>query len=255
MALKVHHQRQNRRAICAPEGTPMESLMKKTMFKTFLVVAALAFFMIPAHADQIYVCQSCTAPPGGDPNVISNTGSFDVGVAGSATLESPLLIVVGVYDGSGTPSIAGSTTPTIGTYGLTATTATFTSSSVGSAFAQLGLSAGGSENFGNWSGADTAAGFAAPTSFTLYTFAIDTELTSTPITVNLSGAGDGSFILAYSCIDDTGCDTEGDVAQTVFTNTGLVDSKVPEPSSLGLLGLGLLGLVAFTVRRPAANLI
>lgn len=232
----------------------------KTMLKALVVIAALGFSMLPAHADQIFVCQSCTTAPGTDPNPITNTGAFNVGVAGSATLESPLLIIVGVYDGSGTPSISfpGVATATVGTYGLTATTATFTSSSAGSAFAQLGLSAGGSENFVNWSGADTGAGFAKPTSFKLYAFSLPTELTSTPITIDESGAALGSFILAYSCKDGSGCAKEGDVAQTVFTNTGILTgppTKTPEPQSLGLLGLGLLSLAAFTIRRPAANLI
>lgn len=230
----------------------------KTALKVLVVIAALGFCMLPAHADQIFVCQSCTAPPGGDPNIITNSSSFNVGVAGSATLQDPLLIIVAVYDGNGVPSITfpGATTATVGTYHLTATTATITT---GTVFEALGLSAGGSVSFGNLKDADVADGFAAPTSFTLYAFALPTNLTSTPITIGESGAALGSFILAYDCKNGTGsssgCAKNGDRAQTVATNMGILDGhRVPEPTSLGLLGLGLLSLALFTIRRPATNL-
>lgn len=207
----------------------------------------------PALASQIFIQQSGSVPAGGDPNLITNTGSFVVGVAGNHTLQNPLLIIVGVYNGVGTPCISFGAiscegAAAVGTYGLTAITAPFTALSSGSAYAQLGLSAGGSESFGNWSAGDVANGFAAPTSFNLYAFALNTSLTGpgSPITIDESGAAAGSYIIGYSCDAGTGsssgCATNGDRGQTVFTNTGLVGTSVPEPETVLLLALGITGV-------------
>ena len=212
---------------------------------------------------QIFIQQSGTSPAGGDPNPITNTGAFVVGVAGNHTLQNPLLIIVGVYDGNGTPSIsfADCAVPSacpaapLGTYHLTKDTATLTAGSSGSAFDQLGLASGGSESFVNWSGGDTGIGLPKPSSFTLYAFALNTSLSgSGPITIDESGAANGSFIIAYDCENghgsSSGCDKMGNIGQTVFTNTGFVDTKpTPEPGSLTLFGSGLLFLGGVIRRR------
>src|SRR5690348_1463966 len=131
---------------------------------------------------QLFICQSCTSAPGGDPNLIMNTGNFTVGVAGSDTMQSPLLIVVASYDSSAQPPVSFGTTAseplaTVGTYGLTTNNFDpFNSTTGGTVFSNLGLSAGGSLSFGNLSTGDTKNSIAAPSFFSLWAFAVPTNL-------------------------------------------------------------------------------
>ena len=209
-----------------------------------------------AWATQIFIDQSGTSPAGGDPNLLTNTGSFDVGVAGiSAILQKPLLLIVGVYDGNGTPSISysgGVKYAPIGTYGLEMDSATFTRFSSGTAYTQLGLANGSgasSDSFGNWSGADVAHGLAAPSSFELYAFSLDTTLTGgSPISVDESGASLGSFIIGYDCLSGTGLCATGNIAATPLTNAGMI-SNTPEPDSWIFFGTGIAFLAIGTVIR------
>jgi hypothetical protein len=209
---------------------------------------------------QIFIQQSGTAPAGGDPNIITDTSAFVVGVAGNFTLQSPLLVGIANYSGSGSISfgnVSAEPLATIGTYGITANTATLAAGQdIGT---QIGFTqAGGSLSYTNLSAADVADGFAAPSSYSLQVFALPTNLTSgSPITIDTTAAN-GSFIFAFSCEDGTGsgsgCATNGNVGQTVFTNSALIDSTshpVPEPWSLALLGtgLGVLGLLRNLLQR------
>jgi hypothetical protein len=238
---------------------------------TFLVLTvALASSFAGATVDpQLFIGQAgCLAPAGGDPNIIGNTDSFCVGVVGqNFTTQDPLLIIVGVYNGDGVPSISfadctiQSACPaaTTGTYGLGSATGTMIAGQ--DAYTQLGLVEPGagqaSESFTNWSAADVTAGFAAPSSFTLYAFALPGNLSSgTPFSIDESGAASGSFVIGFDCKNGTGgssgCTHPGDVFATPFTNAGLITStpehKVPEPGGLALLGSGLV-LIGGLLRR------
>ena len=236
--------------------------MRRSSVSKVVAVVALAATVVvgfgigQASAAQIFIQQNANggAPAGGDPNIITDTSAFVIGLAGqgSGPTQNPLLVIVADYNGVGpapTFSFSGCSTPsacdaaTVGTYGLTANKVTGFNS--GTVFDAVGLAdAGGSVSFNNMSDADVALGLAAPTSFTLYVFALPTQLLGGgTITVDTT-AGSGDFISAYACNQQGNtepCGGPGSTNNNVFTNTGLVNN-VPEPASAVLLGSALIGL-------------
>ena len=226
----------------------------------------LGLLAVPGFADQIYVCTGCTAPPGGDPNLI-DPASINVGFAGSHTSVSPLLILVGAPNAGSAPTISlpsGVNPAAAGTYyGLNFATSggltgvfegSLTSAAGTNAYGQSGLNTGAgggaSESWANWDAFNSAHGINDGTSFSLYAYAINFALDSTsggnsPITIDFSGIATGSFVIAYNCAVTGSACTGGDLGETPFTNAGNAVStpvSTSEASSTLLLSLALLGV-------------
>lgn len=175
-------------------------------------------------------------------------GSTSIGMEknGSGISDSPWFLLVAVPNYSGaapTISIAGFTLGTV-------SSATFLPSSSGSIYDLFGIVGDGSMNTGNLFGSiETGLLGSTPTSFDVFEYSFTGAFDSwTPyvITVGGSGLSTGTFLAASG---------GSNPFSTPFTTTGLVNGPsvpTPEPSSVVMLGIGLLGLAALVSRRSLA---
>jgi PEP-CTERM motif len=216
---------------------------------------------------NLYVCQSCTSAPSA-PTLITSPGGFLVGDAGNHASASPLLIIIGVYNGGPAPTLSYGPSDSLTTgpggtaiYGMNTSAAagtaiTFNSSS-GTAYAATGIGpAGGSQTFSNWNGDLTANSLPTATSFSLYVYELTgiTLPANGSITIDESGAPVGSFVIGYACQTAGATCTDGDQGQTPDTTSGIIDTFVPatpEPSTMLLFGTGLVALGAKFRRRKS----
>ena len=227
-----------------------------------------------AFANGIFIgSPSCPAPPGcpvfgNEVNGISgNTFTLDQATGTpNAKMTDPVLLIIGVPNVGGTftaPSISISMgtaslggAPPAGMAWNTTTGYAGTMTAGGpitDAYQALGLSdpasnSGNSQNFTNWSAAESAVLGLTATNFGVYVYELfNTGLIAHPssVDVTLGNLPVGTFVAAYGCASSFPC-SGGDIYATPFTQTGL-KTTIPEPTTSLVLMTDLFAFVGLAI--------
>jgi len=195
------------------------------------VVATLlaAWCSSPAVADSIQLqCGTCTS---GSVTQMSNTSTvqFSFVDVSNGTITGDAFIAILVPTGGAAPTLTGET--------LVATLS-FTGGDLGSLIGQNFTG----YNFSNFQSASSQGLGSAPSGFTVYEYSVGTGVTLGPKSTGITGltatASDGSVMVGF-------IDASANTYQTPLSG-GIT---VPEPSTLGLLVLGLVGILGFSMFR------
>lgn len=207
----------------------------------------------------------------------TGSGSFDIHMNGSGgPLTDPVLAIFGVPNTSAQPtasivtgaslgsnsSVSYAAAPTAWNLGSASYSNTTTglitnqlTSSSGDAYSVLGVQGpvDNSNNWTNWSGADSALYGITPSGFDLYVYGLspgsDFGSANNNLFVDFNGLPQGSFVIAYG-------QDSSHIYATPFTQAGIYTASsttivgggsganVPEPPAALILASGLLGLAA-----------
>jgi len=186
--------------------------------------------------------------PGGDPVQIGNTGDVTVSQnsGGATPLDQNYQLILAVANSTNCPTLTSIN-------GTTVSLAGDDRGTVGpgqDVYTVLGIAGNNSVSFTNMQAADLAINGINATFFGLCVYNLDsfttilgTQSGKQTDAFTFSGLNVGTFAVAY------GEDTSSSLAYTSpFTEAGLT-TGVPEPSTLAIAGLGVLGFVGYGLRR------